>query len=56
MEKVKLHPLEMAGPQQAARDFMLKTRKRKGLAEDVSVQKVLEPELLQGLKESGVLD
>ncbi|KAK5953125.1 hypothetical protein OHC33_005693 [Knufia fluminis] len=55
-KSVVLHKLEMAGPQQAARDFMLKTRRRKGLAEDVSIQKVLEPELLQGLKESGVLD
>lgn len=53
---IKLRPLEMAGPQQAARDFMLKTRRRKGLAEDVSIQKVLEPELWKGLQESGMLD
>ncbi|KAJ9662462.1 hypothetical protein H2198_001351 [Neophaeococcomyces mojaviensis] len=55
-KSIKLRPLEMAGPQQAARDFMLKTRRRKGLAEDVSIQKVLEPELWRGLKESGMLD
>lgn len=55
-KNIKLRPLEMAGPQQAARDFMLKTRRRKGLAEDVSVQKVLEPELWRGLQESGMLD
>jgi U5 small nuclear ribonucleoprotein component len=52
----KTRPLEMAGAQGAARDFVLKTRRRKGLAEDVSVGKFLEPELWRGLKESGVLD
>ena len=54
--EIKLRPLEMAGPQAAARDFVLKTRRRKGLAEDVTVSKFLEPELWRGLKESGVLD
>ena len=54
--EVKLRPLEMATPQSAARDFVLKTRRRKGLAEDVTVSKFLEPELWKGLKESGVLD
>lgn len=55
-KSIKIRPLEMAGPQQAARDFMLKTRRRKGLAEDVSIQKVLEAELWKGLQESGMLD
>ena len=54
--EIKARPLEMAGPQAAARDFVLKTRRRKGLAEDVTVSKYLEPELWKGLKESGVLD
>ena len=54
--EVKLRPLEMASPQAAARDFVLKTRRRKGLAEDVTVSKFLEPELWKGLKESGVLE
>ena len=54
--EIKTRPLEMAGPQAAARDFVLKTRRRKGLAEDVTVSKFLEPELWRGLKESGVLD
>ncbi|KAJ6121822.1 hypothetical protein N7512_004287 [Penicillium capsulatum] len=53
---VKLKPLEMAGAMATARDFVLKTRRRKGLAEDVTVSKFLEPELWKGLKESGVLD
>lgn len=55
-KSIQLKPLEMAGPQQAARDFLLKTRRRKGLSPDVSVERVLEPELWKGLKESGFLD
>lgn len=55
-KEIKTRPLEMAGPQQAARDFVLKTRRRKGLSEDVDVKRFLEPELLAGLRESGVLD
>ena len=53
---VKLKPLEIAPAMATARDFVLKTRRRKGLAEDVTVSKFLEPELWKGLKESGVLD
>lgn len=53
---VKLRPLEMADAMSTARDFVLKTRRRKGLAEDVTVSKFLEPELWRGLKESGVLE
>jgi len=34
---------------------VLKTRRRKGLSEDVSVGKFLEPELWNELKTSGVL-
>ena len=49
-------PLEPATAQQLARDFVLKTRRRKGLAEDVTISKFLEPELFRSLKESGVLD
>ncbi|KAB8230143.1 hypothetical protein ETB97_010156 [Aspergillus alliaceus] len=53
---IKVKPLEMAPAMATARDFVLKTRKRKGLGEDVTVSKFLEPELWRGLKESGVLD
>ncbi|MCJ1412872.1 hypothetical protein MMC19_006972 [Ptychographa xylographoides] len=55
-KEVKLRPLEMASVQATARDFVLKTRRRKGLSEDVGVGKFLEPELWKGLKEGGVLD
>lgn len=53
---VKLKSLEMASAMATARDFVLKTRRRKGLAEDVTVSKFLEPELWKGLKESGILE
>ncbi|KAF3482036.1 uncharacterized protein GIQ15_04795 [Arthroderma uncinatum] len=52
---IKLRPLDMASAMATARDFVLKTRRRKGLAEDITVSKFLEPELWKGLKESGVL-
>lgn len=53
---IKLRALEPASAQATARDFVLKTRRRKGLSEDVSVSKFLEPDLLRQMKESGVLD
>lgn len=53
---VILRPLEPASAQATARDFVLKTRRRKGLSEDVSVAKFLEPELFASLKESGLLE
>ncbi|KAJ6145217.1 U5 small nuclear ribonucleoprotein component [Penicillium chermesinum] len=53
---VQLKPLEMAGAMATARDFVLKTRRRKGLAEDVTVSKFMEPELWKGIQEEGGLD
>jgi U5 small nuclear ribonucleoprotein component len=53
---IKLRPLEPADARATARDFVLKTRRRKGLAEDVTISKFLEPELYRSLRESGVLD
>lgn len=55
-KEIKLRPLEMANAQATARDFVLKTRRRKGLAEDVTISKFLEPELFRSLRESGVLE
>lgn len=52
----KLRPLDPATPLATARDFVLKTRRRKGLADDITVSKFLDPELLQSLKEGGILD
>ncbi|CAJ2500047.1 Uu.00g029000.m01.CDS01 [Anthostomella pinea] len=52
---VVLRPLQAADAQATARDFVLKTRRRKGLSEDVSVAKFLEPEFYQSLMESGTL-
>ncbi|KAL8661624.1 MAG: hypothetical protein Q9202_005452 [Teloschistes flavicans] len=54
--EARTRPLEMAGAGGAARDFVVKTRRRKGLGEEVSVGKFLEKELWQGLKDGGVLD
>ncbi|KAH9822775.1 U5 small nuclear ribonucleoprotein component-like [Teratosphaeria destructans] len=53
---VKVRALEPASAQATARDFVLKTRRRKGLSEDVGVGKFLEGELLRQLRESGMLD
>lgn len=55
-KEVTLRPLEPASAQATARDFVLKTRRRKGLAEDVTISKFLEPDLFMQLKESGVLE
>jgi len=55
-KSIKLRPLEPASAQATARDFVMKTRRRKGLAEDVTISKFLEPELFRSLKESGILD
>ena len=54
--EVKVRPLEMASAAATARDFVVKTRRRKGLSEEVSVGKFLEGELWKGLREGGVLD
>lgn len=53
---IKLRPLEPASAQATARDFVLKTRRRKGLSEDVTIAKFLEPELYKDLAGSGLLD
>ena len=55
-KSIKSRPLEPASAQATARDFVLKTRRRKGLSEDVTVGKFLEPDLLRQLKETGMLD
>ncbi|ROT42335.1 U5 small nuclear ribonucleo protein component [Sodiomyces alkalinus F11] len=54
-KNVVLRPLQPANAQATARDFVLKTRRRKGLSEDVSIATFLEPEFYQTLKENGTL-
>jgi len=46
---VILRPLEPAPPGGLARDFMIKTRRRKGLSEDVSIDKFFDADLLEVL-------
>ena len=41
-KNVILHPLEPSPPQHLARDFLIKTRRRKGLSEDVSIVKFFD--------------
>jgi hypothetical protein len=46
---VRLTPLEPARGEALGRDFMVKTRLRKGLDQDVSAAKFFDPELLDEL-------
>ncbi|KAI9695648.1 MAG: hypothetical protein M1820_008495 [Bogoriella megaspora] len=55
-KEIQIKPLQQASAQALARDFVLKTRRRKGLSEDVSINKYLEPDLFKSLKEGGILD
>lgn len=55
-KEAKTRPLEMASAMATARDFVLKTRRRKGLSEDISVGKFLESEMWKQLFEGGLLD
>eukprot|EP00297_Palpitomonas_bilix_P001843 CAMPEP_0113882254 /NCGR_PEP_ID=MMETSP0780_2-20120614/8845_1 /TAXON_ID=652834 /ORGANISM="Palpitomonas bilix" /LENGTH=977 /DNA_ID=CAMNT_0000869233 /DNA_START=47 /DNA_END=2980 /DNA_ORIENTATION=+ /assembly_acc=CAM_ASM_000599 len=48
-KSVVLRPLEPASAAQLARDFMVKTRRRKGMSEDVSVSKFFDDPMLQQL-------
>ena len=49
---VILHPLEPSPPLALSRDFMLKTRRRKGLPEDVSFARFFDDSMLLMLNES----
>ncbi|KAI8063798.1 P-loop containing nucleoside triphosphate hydrolase protein [Gongronella butleri] len=52
---IVLKPLETSTAQQLARDFMVKTRRRKGLSEDVSITKYFDDPMLLALAESDIL-
>jgi U5 small nuclear ribonucleoprotein component len=50
-KNIKLNLLEPSDPQDLAREFMIKTRRRKGLNENVSIVKYFDdPDLLEALK------
>lgn len=51
---VQIKPLEPSAPFQLARDFMLKTRRRKGLSEDIVLSKFFDEELLSHLQDAGI--
>ncbi len=55
-KSIILRPLEPANAQSMARDFVIKTRRRKGLSEDVTITKYLDEELVLSLVQSGLLD
>ena len=40
---VELRPLQPAAPQELAREFMIKTRRRKGMSADVSIHRYIAP-------------
>jgi U5 small nuclear ribonucleoprotein component len=50
---VVLRPLEPSPPHALAREFMLKTRRRKGLSEEVSVTKYFDDSMLEYLAAQG---
>jgi len=51
-KSIVLKPLEPSPPQALAREFMIKTRRRKGLNEDVSIIKFFDDrDLLEALKQ-----
>ena len=45
-KSIVLRPLEPAPAQALAREFMIKTRRRKGMSEDVSINKFFEDAML----------
>ncbi|PIL31492.1 hypothetical protein GSI_06194 [Ganoderma sinense ZZ0214-1] len=53
---IKLRPLEPASGQALARDLVLKTRRRKGLGDQISVSKYLDDEFILALSASGHAD
>jgi len=54
---IVLHPLEPSPPPHLAREFMVKTRRRKGLSEDVSINKFFDdPMLMELARQDAELD
>lgn len=56
-KSIVIRPLEPQPTQHLAREFMIKTRRRKGLSEDVSISKFFDdPMLLELAKTDALLD
>ncbi|PWN47939.1 putative ribosomal elongation factor EF-2 [Violaceomyces palustris] len=53
-ETVKLRPLEPAPPLGLARDFVLKTRRRKGLSDTIAVSSYLDADMTVALAQAGI--
>ena len=53
---VRTRPLEPATGDQLARDFVLKTRRRKGLNDDMGIKKYIDETLYKALEDAGVVD
>ncbi|KDN41279.1 hypothetical protein RSAG8_07548, partial [Rhizoctonia solani AG-8 WAC10335] len=53
---IMLRPLEPATGQALARDLVLKTRRRKGLGDQIAVSKYLDDEFVLALSASGHAD
>jgi 116 kDa U5 small nuclear ribonucleoprotein component len=51
-KSIILRPLEPSPPPHLAREFMVKTRRRKGLSEDVSVNKFFDEPMLMKLADT----
>jgi U5 small nuclear ribonucleoprotein component len=55
-KNIVLKPLEPAPPQYLAREFMVKTRRRKGLSEDVTIGKYFDDPLLLAVAAQSMTD
>lgn len=49
-DTIKLRSLESASAQHMARDFMIKSRRRKGLNEDVSIRKYVDEDMMTAIE------
>jgi U5 small nuclear ribonucleoprotein component len=55
LEPVVLRPLEPSPPQHLAREYLVKTRRRKGLSDDVSIVKYFDEPLIMEIAKQGML-
>lgn len=55
-KSIILRPLEPAPQPHLAREFMLKTRRRKGLAEDINIAKYLDSNVYQQLDQENIAE